>query len=245
MTWTSDPNISMDPSRKPGQITNWDLVIRHLKPKDAGVYECQITSKAGLVRFVTLNVVGPPITKPDASQLHRERPKGPAPNLTVSVCGAADMHGCLISITGKRYVNLGERIHLVCNASGGVRIPDEIDWFKAGDKIDSVKYRNIVIEKYQSMAHRSFISELIIDHSSLHDTGDYICRSSRNDIANLKVTVLHAGRDNYRRGTAEAGSQGGGTDPAGLSSYKCRILLLEICLAAMLTLNFSFFGLYS
>ncbi|XP_035827097.1 zwei Ig domain protein zig-8 isoform X2 [Aplysia californica] len=215
MTWTSDPNISMDPSRKPGQITNWDLVIRHLKPKDAGVYECQITSKAGLVRFVTLNVVGPPITKP------------------------------VISITGKRYVNLGERIHLVCNASGGVRIPDEIDWFKAGDKIDSVKYRNIVIEKYQSMAHRSFISELIIDHSSLHDTGDYICRSSRNDIANLKVTVLHAGRDNYRRGTAEAGSQGGGTDPAGLSSYKCRILLLEICLAAMLTLNFSFFGLYS
>lgn len=47
----------------------------------------------------------------------------------------------VISITGKKYVDLGERIHLVCNASGGPRIPDEIDWFKAGDKIDSTKYR--------------------------------------------------------------------------------------------------------
>lgn len=47
----------------------------------------------------------------------------------------------VISITGKMYVDLGDKIHLVCNASGGPRIPDEIDWFKAGDKIDSSKYR--------------------------------------------------------------------------------------------------------
>ncbi|KAH9489683.1 hypothetical protein Btru_056313 [Bulinus truncatus] len=82
--------------------------------------------------------------------------------------------------------------------------PDEIDWFKGGDKIDSTKYRHVTIDKYQSMADRSFISELIIDHSSLSDTGDYICRSSTDDIANLRVTVLHAESPNKRRGTNQS-----------------------------------------
>ncbi|CAG5129442.1 unnamed protein product, partial [Candidula unifasciata] len=58
---------------------------------------------------------------------------------------------------------------------------------------------HVVMDKYQSLADRAFVSELIIEHSSFTDSGDYICRSSRNDIANLKVTVLHADSSNVRR----------------------------------------------
>ena len=43
----------------------------------------------------------------------------------------------VISIEGKRYVDLGEKIHLICNASGGPRIPEDIDWFKDGDMVSA------------------------------------------------------------------------------------------------------------
>ncbi|GFS02220.1 protein CEPU-1 [Elysia marginata] len=99
----------------------------------------------------------------------------------------------VISITGKKYVDLGEKIELTCNASGGKVIPVEIDWFKGGDKIDTgeEQYQHVLMVKSQFMASKSFISTLIINHSKLSDSGNYICRSSRNDIANLMVTVLH------------------------------------------------------
>lgn len=45
-------------NRKPGQVTNWNLIIQHVRPEDAGVYECQVTSRDGHVRHVHLNVVG-------------------------------------------------------------------------------------------------------------------------------------------------------------------------------------------
>lgn len=40
-----------------------------------------------------------------------------------------------ISLTGKEYVELGDPITLVCNATGGTQTPEEIDWFKDGDKV--------------------------------------------------------------------------------------------------------------
>ncbi|GFO49806.1 leucine-rich repeats and immunoglobulin-like domains protein 1 [Plakobranchus ocellatus] len=201
MTWSEDENVSLDHSRSKidGQVTVWNLQIRHVRPRDAGLYECQVTSRAGLVRLIKLNVV--------EHDLHALRgllqSSGyQVPSVPVSVCGAADMHGCLISITGKKYVDLGEKIELTCNASGGKVVPDEIDWFKGGDKINSKEkqYSHVLIVKSQEIATRTFTSQLIIDHSKLSDTGNYICRSSRNDIANLPVTVLHAASVNTRRG---------------------------------------------
>ncbi|CAG5119369.1 unnamed protein product, partial [Candidula unifasciata] len=173
MTWAGDSNVSLNYSRYSSAVTTWDLVIHQASPEDAGLYECQVTSRAGHIRLVQLNVL--PVYLPSLY-------------LLVS-----------ISITGKMYVDLGDKIYLICNASGGPRIPDEIDWFKAGDKIDSSKYRHVALDKHQSMADSSFISRLTIEHSQLSDTGDYICRSSRNDIASLKVTVLNAETANKRR----------------------------------------------
>ena len=81
-------------------------------------------------------------------------------------------------------------MRLVCNATGGNHIPEDIDWFKEGDKIDSEKYPDIITTKRLSLVDRSLVSELIIDHSTVKDTGTYICRSSRDEIASIKVTVL-------------------------------------------------------
>ncbi|XP_059173100.1 uncharacterized protein LOC131953760 isoform X2 [Physella acuta] len=239
--WTEDINLSIDHSKNSNHVTQWNLVIKHVAPRNAGTYECQVTSKFIIKRYVTLHV--------DSSNSPRHPPQGHTnnvPNVPVSVCGAAGMHGCwddvtdgeisqnnkAISITGKRFVDLGEKIHLVCNASGGPRVPDEIDWFKGGDKIDSTKYRHVTIDKYQSMTDRSFVSELIIDHSSHSDTGDYICRSSSNDIVNLKVTVLNAESTKKNRDVQVKGEFVGN----GGKSIHTKTLVNRAVLAAILTL---------
>ncbi|RUS86298.1 hypothetical protein EGW08_005942, partial [Elysia chlorotica] len=194
-------------SRIDPDITTWNLQIRHVRPSDAGLYECQVTTRIGVARLIQLNVVGEwGQGRKGGGEREWRRNMGSGyqvPSVPVSVCGAADMHGCLISITGKKYVDLGEKIELTCNASGGKVMPDEIDWFKGGDKIDSgeEKYQHVFILKSQFIASNSFTSTLIINHSKLTDSGNYICRSSRNDIANLYVTVFYAASDTSRRGT--------------------------------------------
>ena len=95
-----------------------------------------------------------------------------------------------IVMKGKEFVEMGEQIRLSCKASGGPHIPEEMDWFKDGDKIDMRKYKHMLITKYRSLEDRALVSELLIDRSRIHDSGTYICRSSSDKIDSIKVTVL-------------------------------------------------------
>ena len=47
-----------------------------------------------------------------------------------------------------------------------------------------------MIKKHQSMKDKTFVSELIVERARLHDSGEYVCRSSRSNVVNMKVTVL-------------------------------------------------------
>lgn len=40
------------------QATNWNLIIRNVQPRHAGVYECQVSSVHQLIRHIMLRVVG-------------------------------------------------------------------------------------------------------------------------------------------------------------------------------------------
>lgn len=95
-----------------------------------------------------------------------------------------------IALEGKEYVESGESVYLLCNTTEGSRVPDDVDWFKDGDKIDKQKYPHVVITKFRSKEGRSLISELIIERGRNTDSGTYICRSSLQQIASLEVTVL-------------------------------------------------------
>ncbi|XP_070173155.1 zwei Ig domain protein zig-8-like [Littorina saxatilis] len=199
MTWIDDDKIAVEHTTLGKDSSIWNLIIDKVAPDDAGVYECQVTSKYGSNKLVTLSVVGRGVVAQQAetSTARQANPfKSP-----IKRCGVRSPTGCLISMEGKRYVDLGERIHLICNASGGPRIPEEIDWFKDGDMIDSFKYPHVKIEKRQSFRDKAFISELIIDRAKLTDKGEYVCRSSRDNIVNMIVTVLRAESPNRRRGT--------------------------------------------
>lgn len=172
-TWVRGNNVMVEHRQEPGYISQWNLLIKQVTQQDAGVYECQITAKDKIVRFVSLEITGPPLSEP------------------------------AISVKGKKYVEKGEQIKLTCNATGGAQIPEDIDWFKDGSRIDSGSQSHVVITKYRSLEQRALISELIIDRSRMQDTGTYICRSSEKEIDSLKVTVLVADTNNVKRDKPE------------------------------------------
>lgn len=159
LVFVSDPDISVDhlPHRE-----EWNLVITNVQSKHAGQYECQISTKEDLKKYVILNVVDEPARKDEA-----------------------------IFISGKKYVEKGEKIVLICNATGDERPPEDIDWFKDGRTIKQDQYKGISITKFRVAETKTLQSHLEIEHSEMEDGGNYICRSSELSITSKTVIVLN------------------------------------------------------
>ena len=99
-----------------------------------------------------------------------------------------------ISLVGTLFVERGDKIELVCNATGGEQIAEDIDWFKDGNLIE-LSYREpsrnkINVATFRSLKHWSLVSTLVVDHAEMDDAGTYVCRSSFNKHGDLIVSVL-------------------------------------------------------
>lgn len=152
--------------------SQWDLMIKNVQPKDEGIYECQVASTDRTMRrLVYLTVLDPETETPE------------------------------IQITGSQFVEKGDRIVLQCNATGEYYPPDEMDWFRNGERISSQRHRGVRISKQYSISKRTFTSVLVIDRANMHDDGTYVCRSSNMQITSTKVHVLNAETFNRKRGT--------------------------------------------
>lgn len=103
-----------------------------------------------------------------------------------------------IQITGSQFVEKGDRIVLQCNATGEYYPPDEMDWFRNGERISSQRHRGVRISKQYSISKRTFTSVLVIDRANMHDDGTYVCRSSNMQITSTKVHVLNGKYFNSR-----------------------------------------------
>lgn len=168
----------------------WDLLIKDVKAEDEGVYECQVSSKDRTIRrIITLNVIEPQILIPE------------------------------INITEPQYVERGETIILQCNATGETYPPDEMDWFRNGQKITSKTNDGIHISKQYSISKKTFSSVLKIDRATMEDDGTYVCRSSNMQITSTKVNVLNAETSHMKRGT-------GGEKHTGTSSASSMTLYI-------------------
>ncbi|XP_041374057.1 immunoglobulin heavy variable 1-18-like [Gigantopelta aegis] len=106
-----------------------------------------------------------------------------------------------IVITGAKYVEKDSPIKLTCNATGEDHAPDEIDWFKNGDKLETNYARQIYIQKRVSLTTKTILSILEIKEAKMDDAGMYICRTSDLQITSKRVNVLNAGTSNVKRGT--------------------------------------------
>lgn len=99
-----------------------------------------------------------------------------------------------LKISGNTFVNMGRKLHLICNATSSIRAPDAVDWFKDGQRIhpsNPIWSGRIDIVKHESFEGKYYVSELIIDHTQLEDNGHYVCRSTDLAVNSTKVHVLN------------------------------------------------------
>ena len=96
-----------------------------------------------------------------------------------------------IQITAEQYVERGEPIQLQCNATGEYYPPDEMDWFRNGERLTTRRQSGMKITKQFSILKRTFSSVLSINRATMDDDGTYVCRSSNMQITSTKVHVLN------------------------------------------------------
>uniref|UniRef100_A0A2C9M683 Ig-like domain-containing protein n=1 Tax=Biomphalaria glabrata TaxID=6526 RepID=A0A2C9M683_BIOGL len=208
--WVQDANLEVVHYTWPAGVGEWNLVFREVRAQDAGVYECQIISTEKIIWKVKLTVVDKPPHKPE------------------------------IRIEGKSFVESGQSVYLRCNTTEGDRIPDDVDWFKDGDKIEAKEYPNVVITKFRSRDTMSLVSELVISPGTSNDSGTYICRSSSELIASVEVNVLVADSSNVKRGTGVSHTQTGSGYNAGSPLQNPKIYftgnVLLVCLSVLVSM---------
>lgn len=64
MTFSQNDEMSVDHSQLTRDSSSWDLLIKNVKPRHAGIYECQVTANHLIAHYVTLNVIGKSVTTP-------------------------------------------------------------------------------------------------------------------------------------------------------------------------------------
>ncbi|KAL4228207.1 hypothetical protein ACF0H5_013641 [Mactra antiquata] len=208
MTFPQFDEMSVDHSKMSPTSSKWDLLIKSVKPSHSGMYECQITANHHIAQYISLNV--------------KE--------------GSA--HRAALKLSGTKFVTQGDTIHLKCNATGSARAPEAIDWFFEGQRVypSSPEWRGRVeILKHQEGNY--FISDLIIERSTVDDKGDYVCQSSDLTVDSLKVHILSAEKENISRRVSGNEAQSGGqmnTAPdnsANLSRTKLFYVLLFVIIS--------------
>ncbi|KAH9503134.1 hypothetical protein Btru_070026 [Bulinus truncatus] len=58
LVWSKDHRILVEYSQRNDDVTSWDLIIRHVRHEDAGMYECQLTSTEKIAWHVELKIIG-------------------------------------------------------------------------------------------------------------------------------------------------------------------------------------------
>ncbi|KAJ8304020.1 hypothetical protein KUTeg_017603 [Tegillarca granosa] len=173
--YTLDSSFSIEHEKKKNEKNVWNLVIKNVQKFHSGVYECQISTKEDLRRNVTLTVLD---AKPKKNK-HLQGSQKPQKKKSKAA----------IHISGPEFVDFGSEIVLSCNATGIEYPPEDVDWFKDGLKIKGDSAHEIFVTKFRQSETKMLISELIIRHSELQDSGTYICRSSDLEITSHNLML--------------------------------------------------------
>ncbi|KAL4227204.1 hypothetical protein ACF0H5_012650 [Mactra antiquata] len=144
------------------ESNDWNLMISNLSTSDTGAYECQISSvDKGLRKEVYLNV--------------KDEFSYPEPKITIS---------------GTLHVDKGRTLKLMCNASGAMTPPDDIEWFKDGIMIVPDKRKMVELRKSFIFHSRTISSTFSKTQAEMSDTGTYSCRTTDLQTTSVRVQVL-------------------------------------------------------
>ncbi|XP_067648116.1 uncharacterized protein dpr10 [Eurosta solidaginis] len=201
-TYTTDQRFQTSYHR---DIDEWTLQIKWAQQRDAGVYECQISTQPVRSFSVNLNIVDTiddetssllqQYYSDDAFYISSDRiyqssddefagmfghiQKVAVP--TASILGGPDL-----------YVDRGSTINLTCVIKFSPEPPTHIFWYHQ-DKVLSeetsggrLKFKTIKSEETKSI--------LLINDADLLDSGKYSCYPSNTEIASIRVHVLQGER---------------------------------------------------
>ncbi|XP_069672036.1 uncharacterized protein [Periplaneta americana] len=242
-TYTSDQRFQANHHR---DNEEWTLQIKWAQKRDAGIYECQISTQPVRSYFVNLNIVeGPTPTPPWRSrddlyqshqshgfpfhQIQREEIPTPRPPWMLSDFyhpprGYPFHHFHrevpTATILGgpDLHVDKGSTINLTCTIKYSPEPPAYIFWYHHDEVIsyDSNRGGVSVITEKGDVT----TSYLLIQNAELSDSGKYSCSPSNADVASVRVHVLN--------GERPAAMQ---TGSAGLSNSSLNVAaLVVLCL---------------
>ncbi|XP_068082347.1 zwei Ig domain protein zig-8 [Anabrus simplex] len=201
-TYTSDQRFQANHHR---DNEEWTLQIKWAQKRDAGIYECQISTQPVRSYFVNLNIVdAPPMEAPrrlnddvhDNGILLHQMIRDEVP--TAQILGGPDLH-----------VDKGSTINLTCIIKYSPEPPAYIFWYHHDEVISYDSSRggvSVITEKGEVTT-----SYLLIQHAELSDSGKYSCSPSNADVASVRVHVLNGGAP---EGRVSAVSRGGSSEVA-------------------------------
>ncbi|XP_059614621.1 papilin-like isoform X1 [Phlebotomus argentipes] len=239
-TYTSDQRFQTTHHK---DTDEWTLHIKWAQPRDAGTYECQISSVPIRSYTVTLRVVDPSKQYDDfyggASQrFYNDRPEPPYPYQQPrhppnwyppsgsdnwnnyyrrQTNGPPHFNVPTATILGgpDLYVDKGSTINLTCAIRFSPEPPAYIFWYHQDEVIsyDSTRGGVSVITEKGEVT----TSYLLLQDAELTDSGKYSCSPSNADVASVRVHVLNGERPEAMQ-----------TGSAGLSSSCVCISILII-----------------
>ncbi|XP_022915002.1 zwei Ig domain protein zig-8-like isoform X2 [Onthophagus taurus] len=184
-TYTSDQRFQ---ANHHPETDDWTLQVKWAQKRDAGIYECQISTQPVKSYFVTLTVVEygdyNETMEPNDEVFSKRVP-------TAAILGGPDLH-----------VDKGSTINLTCAIRFSPEPPAYIFWYHHDDIFLSIYYKsetNFVISYDSSRGGVSVITEkgdittsfLLIQHADIADSGKYSCSPSNADVASVRVHVLN------------------------------------------------------
>lgn len=160
----------------------WILTIQAVNQEDAGLYECQVSTKPVLSFIVSMNVVDSlPSTTPFPNLRDAEDPAR-QPKDFFEVPSARIINGPEI------YVHRGSLINLTCVVDHTVERPLYIYWYHYNKMIDYDSAGDIVIVRQSGP---NTISNLLVKDAVQTDSGKYTCRPSNGEDASVMLHVLN------------------------------------------------------
>ncbi|XP_037032151.1 uncharacterized protein LOC119071374 isoform X3 [Bradysia coprophila] len=191
-TYTTDQRFQTTFHR---DINEWTMQIKWAQKRDAGMYECQISTVPIKSYSVRLNVVDPAsdslfdrtynderFMQADTYQNYNYRHNGRLFNVpTATILNGPDL-----------YVDKGSTINLTCAIRFSPEPPVSMFWYHQDKVISSDSPRGGI----RIHTHKGDIaaSSLLIEDADLGDSGKYSCDPSNADVTSIRVHVLNGER---------------------------------------------------
>ncbi|XP_048489277.1 zwei Ig domain protein zig-8 isoform X2 [Plutella xylostella] len=173
---------------------DWTLHIKWAQQRDAGVYECQVSTQPVRSYFVTLHVV-------DCEDVYQRMAADAGRVPSARILGGPDLH-----------VDMGSTINLTCLIQFSPEPPAYIFWYHEDEvsKPQVISYDSarggvsVVTEKGAATT-----SYLLVQDAAPSDSGRYSCSPSNAEVASVRVHVLNGERPAaMQTGSAGASSSG-------------------------------------